>query len=82
LTKDQVYDLVGKDTGDDLFNYLGDAESMGPGGRGWSTRPTEFKGTHNYVIFNPKDIQITGRNGEKLPASLQPVDHDPFAGAP
>jgi hypothetical protein len=27
--------------------------------------------THNFVVFDPKDIEITGRNGEKLP--VQPT---------
>lgn len=31
-------------------------------------------GTKNYVIFDPSNLTITGRNGEML----EPVDHDPF----
>ena len=32
--------------------------------------------TRNYVIFDPSNLQITARNGQKL----EPVDHDPFKG--
>jgi len=34
-----------------------------------------WKPTHNYVIFDPSNLTIIGRNGERL----VPVDHDPFA---
>lgn len=32
--------------------------------------------SHNYVIFHPDNIRITGRNGQML----DPVDHNPFHG--
>lgn len=32
------------------------------------------EGTHNYVIFDPSNLRITARNGQRL----EPVDHDPF----
>lgn len=32
--------------------------------------------TFNYVIFDPSNLRITARNGQRL----IPVDHDPFAG--
>src|SRR5712664_2055851 len=43
--------------------------------------------THNFVIFHPDNIKITGKNGETIspvehnpfPTDLTPVDHDPFA---
>lgn len=31
--------------------------------------------TYNYVIFDPKNLKITARNG----VPLTPVEHDPFA---
>lgn len=37
----------------------------------------EVKQSSNYVIFDPKNIRIIGRNGETLDA--MPVDHNPFA---
>ena len=42
-------------------------------------RIQENKPTHNYVIFDPSNLTITARNGQRV----YPVDHDPFAeGAP
>lgn len=43
--------------------------------------------THNFVIFHPHNLKITGKNGEAIspvdhnpfPTDLSPVDHDPFA---
>lgn len=32
------------------------------------------EGTRNYVIFDPSNLRIVGRNGQRL----EPVDHDPF----
>ena len=34
------------------------------------------EGTRNYVIFDPNDLHIVGRDGQRL----YPVDHDPFSG--
>jgi hypothetical protein len=49
----------------------------------------EFKEqSHNYVIFDPKDLFIRGRNGEEFvpvdhdPWTHQPVEHDPFGPQP
>lgn len=43
--------------------------------------------THNFVIFHPHNLKITGKNGEPISpvehdpfqSDLSPVDHDPFA---
>lgn len=44
----------------------------------WQKQLSELqsKVTHNYVIFHPDNIRITGRNGQML----EPVEHDPFSG--
>jgi len=34
--------------------------------------------THNFVIFHPQNLRITGANGK--PLDYTPVNHDPFAG--
>lgn len=34
-----------------------------------------WKPTYNYVIFDPSNLRIIGRNGQRL----EPVDYDPFA---
>ncbi len=34
--------------------------------------------TRNYVIFDPQQLRIVGKNGKML--APQPVDHDPFGG--
>jgi hypothetical protein len=44
-----------------------------------SSNPTQSKPpSHNYVIFDPKNLSITHRNG----VPLEPVEGDPFQGAP
>jgi hypothetical protein len=52
-----------------------------PGNRYLDQRSRELpvgdpRRTHNYVVFDPKNLEIKTRDG--IP--LTPVDHDPFAG--
>lgn len=41
-----------------------------------SRDPGTSRKTHNYVIFDPKHINIIGKNGQRL--KMDPVDEDPF----
>jgi hypothetical protein len=42
--------------------------------------PTGEARTHNFVVFHPQNLRITGANGKSL--DYVPVSHDPFTGTP